>query len=431
MGYLAASDKTQAEALLQKAQIQELFDLTKLPEEAVPKGARYMYPFAGTKEDGEVQGTVEGETVLSALQHLAQVFPGDIAYIAEHAPKNAEERRLFEMQTATLLEAFAPKKKEPLPEVPAPEVQTPPKSVSTVLDRQFYETLHEVRTQTTELLRERQYAEEVQEMHRIILTLEQPHDLELKEKYDALSYILRELSYIEDGLDPSPLKKTMRTLIDRVVSQLKKVEKSMVRTAFHMDNVRIQQEKKGEPVQPVKQATEEAPVEDHEVSRYTSRKRLVAEVMLGIRALQAGQGSLSVAGTGGTVSMPLPVSPEQPTPTSSSHLGGEEHHHASEPLSHLLFREFPMFLEWFVGFSVLITIFGQIVLARQEGLLIAGYDLQKLLAPFAWQQTFLKTTLIAAFILVGLRAYKAFSSIWRWLTMVVLVLATVLVLLAL
>lgn len=416
IGYLQSPDKATARKTLEQAKIRELLGLMELPQEAVPMGARYMYPFEGSRQNKAVRGTVEGETVLSALQHLQQIFDGEIDYISERSPSTDQERALFTAQTKAILASLAPVK--PTKAAALPDIASNPSAVATVLDRQFSDLLQNIRLRTQELLRERQFAEEVQEMHKTIFSLEQQHD-SLKDKYDALSYLLREISYIEDGLDPSPLKKDMRVLIDKVVDLLKKVEKSMVRTAFHMDNTRV--EEQPESIEDVMNEEQELP--ELALSRYASRKRLVSEVMTGIRALQSGQ-TMSMTG-GGTSSVSIDL-PGEPMPEHA-----DVHIHASEPAFHMLVRELPLLLEWFCGFSVVIVIAGQIVSLMNTPLVVGGYDLQALLRPFAWQHVFLKTTLLATLALIALRAYEAFSSLWRWLTLVLVSIAAAFVLLAL
>lgn len=384
IGYLKAESRTEAESQLTRAGISHLESLTVLETGKEPQGARYMYPFEGKQGDTTLRGTVEGETMISALEVLTLAFTGTIVFIAERPPRHEEDKRLFAVQTMALLSSMAPKPQS----ISAPEGK-PRDGVATVLDRQFLQLLDQIVTQTKELLKERQYAEEVQEMHRFIFTLEQQADITLKEKYDALSSILRELSYIEDGLDPSPLKKDLRVQIDAVVATLKKVEKSMVRTAFHMDNLRIHQEGEGSAV-----IVASVTPQEQALSRYASRRRLVREILQEMQ--RQARSSATEEG--------------HPSEEHSTHA------HESEPLGHLLRQEFPMILEWFVGFSLTIIILGQMVSAMDPAPTLAGFPLAEYLRPFAWQPIFLKTTLLALVLLAALRVQAVFKrpSIIQW-----------------
>lgn len=402
VGYIASESRDAATDLLQKAHIRELMGLTEMPQDAVPSGARYMYPFEGTWRGNGVRGTVEGETIISALDHLHTIFDGNIAYVAERPPVSPEERTLLVKQTAALISTLSPVQKAP---------EELPNAVATVLDKQFFGVLDDIMKKTRELLRERQFAEEVQEMHRTIFALEQQHEVSLKDKYDALSYVLRELSYIEDGLDPSPLKRDLRQRVDTVVELLKKVEKSMVRTAFHMDNARIHQDAGDTGTL----AEETATLPDVALSRYASRKRLVSDLLLGMRSMQAEPAMAEgVPGAG-------------PVPENAYH------DEAGEPMTHMLLRELPLFLEWFVGFSLVVIILGQILQAAGTPVIVAGYNLTDFLHPFAWQRVFLKTTLVALLGLMGLRAQSLLSasSVLRWGVAVLLLVLAALFLVAL
>lgn len=376
-----------------------------------------MYPFEGKKAGETARGTVEGETIISALEQLVQYFDGQLTFIAERPPKHDEDKRLFAVQTMALLSTIAPKP----PKIAEPEPK-PRDGVATVLDRQFVQLLDQIVGQTKELLKERQFAEDIREMHSTIFTLEKQQDITLKEKYDALSYILRELSYVEDGLDPSPLKKDLRNQIDAVVATLKKVEKSMVRTAFHMDNLRIHQEGGDDSEEMVQVVSKQ----EASLSRYASRRRLVQEILQGIRALST------------TSSMTLAGAEAGAVQGSGQRSGGmhsmeaedihSTHAHESEPLGHLMQREFPMILEWFVGFSLSVIIAGQIVDTMSVTPTIAGISLADFLRPFAWQPIFIKTTLLALILLTALRLNVTFADrgILRWMAnMILLVLAAI------
>lgn len=419
IGYIASASQDAATQMLDQAKIKQLIGLTKVPEDAVPKGARYMYPFAGLWNGSHMEGTVEGETVLSALEHLNEIFDGAIEYIAERAPVTPEERKRFAAQTTGILSKLAPSATPQVAEISSSETAS---AVATVLDRQFEEMLDAVQEGTKQLLHERQFAEEVREMHRVLFSAEQ-QGVDLKGKYDTLSYTLRELSYIEDGLDPSPVKKDMRALVDKVVGLLKKVEKSMVRTAFHMDNRRIREEdNQGSETEEIV-----AVMPDVALSRYASRKRLVVQVLESIRALQSNQGSMAMAGgpvmpISTDLPISLPTKHEEPLRTSGGTSG-----QAAEPLSHIFMQELPLLLEWFAGFSLLIIILGQVLTASGTPLLLGGYDLTEMLRPFAWQHIFLKTTLIAILALMGLRARHLFkgTAIMQWLSAVLLLIAGV------
>ncbi len=337
IGFLEMDNVVDARTYLESAGVKEINTIAPSDISEDVFKHRKLYAFEATRNGLQATGTIEHTSAGSAMRKLEQDHDMNVTLISEPSPGRDRETLIAETKQlkASLQQA-----------------EHPPET-SSVVDHQFQELLTEVRTDIEELSRDKEFEEEIEELRYIAETKAREAHSSPKEMFQTLRYLLRGLSYVEDQMDPSPLREKLGHTIKRIIALLKKVERITSNSAFGL--------KDEDMLTDFSHPLEERVLTEEEQA-YFKKKEEVSKLQKELAAMEAEE--------------------------------DEEGSSMDIKLSTILLQEIPYLLDWLILFFMLLVVFSEAVVLALPALRIGDIDVHYLLTLFATSPLYMKTVLV-------------------------------------
>lgn len=241
IGYIEGESTEQLSERFLRSQVQNILSIEPFSPGSVKLlDKRKIFTFQGHREQVVLEGTIEQLSELDAYKELLEEHTITPSIVVEGVRNISTLQESFETMTLELAKRYARLQREKQiqegakaffkkdlapqePEKKAIPVETATPT-STLLDREFHDILTSIREQTQEVRLERTYEEDIESIHTTIGVLLTKKSTTTKQKYDFLSYILRELAFIEDTMEDSNVRKKIKKLLQSCAKLLQRLQ---------------------------------------------------------------------------------------------------------------------------------------------------------------------------------------------------------------
>jgi len=359
IGYMEGASASNVEELLKRSGIMKLTGMKEVHLEDSFVQGRRLFHFIAKQDATTSNGTIEQVNATEAFKELERDYKVVVEYILDKPIENTDEALVFTKKIRDELASYAKTH------------QDETSAAKSVVDSMFNEILTLVEGKTEELSKDKEFAEDVKDLHETITIIRRKEITTTDDKFQTLRFMLRSLSFIEDSLDPSPLKSEIRGIIDKVVELLKKLENYHSNSAFGMskevehtdfDNPLLSKE------------------ENEAAKKYLAKKKVVKE-------FQEELASLHTKEEEGSFDLP---------PQDIS-------------LRTVLLKEIPALLDWLILFFMFLVLFSQILALTTNNIVIGSLQVSAMLQTFAGSTLYIKTVLFLIMFYTFVQTARTFA----------------------
>lgn len=393
IGYMEGEDQNGLAARFAQAGAQKILSISTFQLANINLlDKRKIFSFAGARGQMLLEGSIEHLSDLDAYKELIEEYQIIPSVVVEGARELAPMRVAYEDMTRQLALRYQSIKKgkdikEKTKEFFAPTAKkSPEQGAASIIDKDFKTLLATIKRGTENLLLDKTYADDIESIHTTIRVLLDRAATTHEQKYDFLSYILRELSFVEDTMDDSRLREDIKKLLTKCVHLLQKLETIKIQNTTKESknpapkveqNIIFGTDAKNTTKTTSAPIKENQPVELSAFKKYQDKKELVKSLNNEIEQLRSREDK-----TEDNI-QPLNFSSEN-----------------------LLLREVPKLTEILVLFYLLIVVAGESLLINKISLTLFSFNLTTLIGSVILSHSSLK--LIFVFIL-----FHAFLSYWK------------------